>query len=79
MREYLETHSDKSILSSKLCDLASIILKNNYFENGQLEHHQKRVFAIGTRTKFAPPYSNIFMAGLENTTFQTVSLNLSYA
>ena len=34
MCEGLETCSDKSILSNKLCDLASIILKNNYFENG---------------------------------------------
>ena len=37
MREYLETRSDKWILSNKLCDLASI----NYFQNEQLEHHQK--------------------------------------
>ena len=34
MREYLETRSDKSILSNSLCDLAIIILKNNYFDNG---------------------------------------------
>ena len=27
MRECLETHSDKLILSNSLCDLASIILK----------------------------------------------------
>ena len=29
MREYLETRSDKSILSNSLCDLAAIVLKNN--------------------------------------------------
>ena len=34
MCEHSETRSDKSILSNSLCDLASIILKNNYFENG---------------------------------------------
>ena len=34
MHEYLETHSDKFILSNSLCVLASVILKNNYFENG---------------------------------------------
>ena len=62
MLEHLETRSDKPILSNKLCDLASIILKNIYFENGQLEYYQKRGFAIGT--KFAPPYSNLFMARL---------------
>ena len=35
MREYLETRFDKLlILSRNMCDFASIILKNNYFENG---------------------------------------------
>ena len=38
-------------------------------------YHQKRGFAIGT--KFAPPYSNLFMTGLEREFFKTVSLNLS--
>ena len=59
MREYLETRSDKSILSNSWCNLAKIILKNNYFENGEFKYHQKRGFAIGT--KFDPPYSNLFM------------------
>ena len=62
IREYLEIRSDKRISSNSLCDLASFILKNNYFENEELKYHQKRGFAIGT--KFAPPYSNLFMAGL---------------
>ena len=61
IREYLETRCDKSISSNSLCDLASFILKNNYFENEELKYHQKRGFAIGT--KFAPPYSNLFMEG----------------
>ena len=61
IREYLETRSDKSISSNSLCDLASFILKNNYFENEELKYHQKRGFAIGT--KFAPTYSNLFMEG----------------
>ena len=34
MPEYSETRSDKLILSNSPCDLASIVLKNNYFENG---------------------------------------------
>ena len=34
MRKYLETSSDKSILSNSMSDLAKIILKNNYFGNG---------------------------------------------
>ena len=68
MREYLETRSDKSISSNSLCDLANIILKNNYFENEEWKYQQKRSFAIGT--KFVPPYSNLFMAGLEKIIFQ---------
>ena len=60
IRKYLETRSNKSTSSNSLCDLASFILKNNYFENEELKYHQNRSFAIGT--KFAPPYSNL--AGL---------------
>ena len=56
MREYLETRSDKPILSNSMCNLTNTILKNNYFENGQLKYHQKRGFAV--RTKLASPYSN---------------------
>ena len=63
MREYLETRSDKSLFSNSLCNLASIILKNNYFENGSLKYNQKRGFAIST--KFPYRYSNLFMTGLE--------------
>ena len=44
MREYLETRSDKSISSNSLCDLASIILKNNYFENEELKVSSKKSF-----------------------------------
>ena len=66
MREYLQTRSDKSILSNSMCNLASIILKNNYFENKKLKHDQS--FAIGS--KFTPRYSHLFKAGLEKIIFQ---------
>ena len=68
MRQYLETRSNKSTSSNSPCDLASIILKNNYFENEELKYHQKRGTAIGT--KFAAPYSNLLMASLEKRIFQ---------
>ena len=68
MREYLEIRSDKSILSNSLCDFATIILKNEYFENGELKYHQKRDFFVGS--KFASPYSNLFMAELGKIIFQ---------
>ena len=65
IREYFETRSDKSISSNGLCNLASFILKNHYLKfklKLALKYYQKRGFAIGT--KFAPPCSNLFMAGL---------------
>ena len=74
--EYLETRSDKSISSNSLCDLASIILKNIYFENEESKYHQKRGFLFGT--KFATPYSNLFMAGLENILFQNSEFKCGY-
>ena len=44
IHECLETRSDKPISSNSLCDLASFILKNNYFENEELKYHQKKRF-----------------------------------
>ena len=37
-------------------------------KSGELKYHQKRGFAIGT--KFVPPYSNLFITGLEKKVFQ---------
>ena len=64
MAEYLETKEDKTVSTKSLCDLASIVLKENYFEVSSKIYHQKLGTAIGI--KFAPPYDNFFMAGLEN-------------
>ena len=66
--EYLENRSDKLVSTKKLCDLASIILKNNYFEHGELKHHQKR--GIPIRTKSIPPYSDLLMAEFEKRIFK---------
>ena len=67
MPEYLEARSDKSILNNSMCDVANIILKSNYFEKTQVKDHQKRGSAI--RCNFAPPYSNLFITGLEKRIF----------
>ena len=64
MAEYLETKEDKTVSTKSLCDLASIVLKENYFEVSSKIYHQKLGTAIGII--FAPPYDNFFMAGLEN-------------
>ena len=68
MREYFQTRSEKLISSNSLRDLASIILRNNHFENEELKYHQKWGFAIGA--KFASPYSNLYMAVLVKRIFQ---------
>ena len=51
------------LLLSLLLDLAEVVLKNNIFTFGKKTLKQKRGTAIGT--KFAPPYSILFMAELE--------------
>ena len=40
--------------SDALCDIAEVVLKNNFFKFGKKTLKQKTGTAIGT--KFAPPY-----------------------
>ena len=68
MAEYLETREDKTVSTKSLCDLASIVLKENYFELSIKIYHQKLRTAIVT--KFASPFANLFMAGLEKRIFE---------
>ena len=60
-------HSDnrenKEVTTDTLVELADIVLKNNYFQFLEKTFKPKRGTAIGT--KFAPPYSSLFMADLE--------------
>ena len=67
MKKYLDKSEDQSVRSENLYKLAEIVLKHNYFEFGQDVYQQILDTAIGT--KFAPPYANIFMAGLEEEIF----------
>ena len=53
---------EKYISSDRLCDLAEVVLNNNIFKFGKKTLKQKRGTTIGT--KFAPPYSILFMAEL---------------
>ena len=46
-----------------LVELAEVVLKNNVFTFGKKTLKQLRGTAIGT--KFAPPYSILFMAGIK--------------
>ena len=54
---------EKYISSDTLCDLAEVVLKNNIFKFGKKTLKQETETAIGT--KFAPPYSILFIAELE--------------
>ena len=53
-------------------ELADIVLKNNYFQFLDKIFKQKRGTAIGT--KFAPPYSILFMADLEKRLLSDIDL-----
>ena len=73
--EYLEIRDDKTVSSKSSCDLASIVLKENYFELSSKIYHQKLGNAVGT--KFVPPYTKLFTAGLEKHIF-TYNISLVY-
>ena len=63
LRKRLDNRMEKYISSDTLWDLVEVVLKNNVFKFGKKTLQQKRGTAIGT--KFAPPYSILFMAELE--------------
>ena len=63
LRKRLENRMGKYISSDTLCDLAEVVIKNNIFKFGKKRLKQKRRTAVGK--KFAPPYSILFMAELE--------------
>ena len=63
MRKRLDLRQEKDITTSTLVELADVALKNNFFTFLEKTLKQKRGTAIGT--KFAPPYSILFMAELE--------------
>ena len=73
MRTFLNERSDKPISTKRLCRLAKIVLKENYFELGDEIFHQVLGTAIGT--EFAPNYACIFMAGLERKLFANNKFN----
>ena len=74
-RKRLDNRMEKHILSDTLCDLAEVVLKNNIFKFGEKALKQKRRTAIVT--KFAPPYSVVFMAKREKEILRKAEFNLS--
>ena len=63
LQKRLELRRDKKVSTSTLVELAEVVLKNNVFTFGKKTLKQIRGTAIGT--KFAPPYSILFIAELE--------------
>ena len=63
LRNRLDLRQQKYVNTSTPVELAEVVLKNNIFTFKENTLKQKRGTAIGTR--FAPPYSILFMAELE--------------
>ena len=63
LEKAFNNRTDKKVSTGDLVKMAKFVLKNNYFEfNGKVKQQILRT-AIGT--KFAPPYSCIFMDEVE--------------
>ena len=72
LQKRLELRRDKKVSTSTLVELTEVVLKNNVFTFGKKTLKQIRGTAIGT--KFAPPYSILFMAELEEEILREVEL-----
>ena len=64
LQKRLELRRDKKVSTSTLVELTEAVLKNNVFTFGKKTLKQIRGTAIGS-TNFAPPYSILFIAELE--------------
>ena len=71
-KKRLELRRDKKVSSATLVELAEVVLKINGFTFGKKSLKQIRGTAIGT--KFAPTYSILFMAELEEEILREVGL-----
>ena len=74
MKEFLKQKEVKDISTKRLCDLATIILKNNFFEIDEEVYHQLSGTATGM--KFAPTCANLFVPGLEKKIFENTNFKL---
>ena len=75
LRKRLEPQREKYVSNDTIIDLAEVVLKNNTFTFGKKILKQKRGTGIGT--KFAPPYSILFMAELEEEKIKQSKTHLS--
>ena len=70
LRKRLNERDKKDVSTDTLVELAELVLKNNIFNFNKRTLKQKRSTAIGT--KFAPVYSILFMAELEEKILEIV-------
>ena len=70
LRKQLDNRMEKYTSSNTVCDLAEVVLKNSIFKFGKKKLKHNRGTAIGM--KFAPRYSILFMAELEDKILQKV-------
>ena len=71
----LDGRQEKDVTTSALVELAEVVLKNNIFIFKGKTLKQK--WGTATGTKFAAPYSILFMAELEEEILSEIELKLS--
>ena len=63
LKDFLDSRISKEVTTDTLIKLAELVLKNSIFEFFNKTYKQIR--GTGSGTKFAPPYTALFMAALE--------------
>ena len=74
LRKQLNLRQEKGVTTLTLVEIAEVVLKNSIFTFKEKTLKQKWGTAIGT--KFAPPYSILFMAELEEEILSEIELKL---
>ena len=75
LKDFLDSRVDKQVTADTSTELAELVLKNNIFEFSDKSYKQTRGTAIST--KFAPPFTVLFMAALEEKILSKVKKKLS--
>ena len=73
LRKRLSKRNEKDVCTDTLSELAELVLKKNVFSFNEKTLKQKRGTAIGT--KFALPYSILFMVELEKKILKKLIIN----
>ena len=74
LRKRLDLRQEEDVTTSTLVELAEVVLKKNIFTF--LEKSLKQKWGTVISTKFAPPYSILFMAELEEEILSEIELKI---